>query len=146
MPLSTGELRQSILAVLFGNPLFTEEERLLANHLTHECEDVARLVRWLRNVRLEDAKRGRIARVLAALDANQQAICLGEATHLAEVEELLKCRALDKWQKGTLLSLIIGSGRRPSTRIAWLGHAYAELLENMGRIPKPQVFDALKDN
>ncbi len=61
MPLSIGELRQAILAVLIGSPLYTEEEQLLANHLTHECEDTDRLARWLRNVRLQDAKRGSIA-------------------------------------------------------------------------------------
>jgi len=145
-PLSIGELRQAILIVLIGNRLFTEEEQLLANHLTYECEDVKRLVQWLRNVRLEDAKRGRHSRMLAALDANQQAVCLSEATHLAEMNELLKCGILDKWQQDNLLSYMANAGRRPSNRLQWLGCAYIALLENLGRMPKPARFEALNDN
>ena len=145
-PLSLGELRQAISAVLFGNPLFTEEEQLLANHLTHECEDTERLARWLRNVRLQDAKRGFLARNLAAIDASQPGVCVSEAAHLAEMEALLQCRVLDKWQKGTLLSFMTNTGRTPGTRLRWLGHSYQALLENMGRIPKPGGFSALLDN
>jgi hypothetical protein len=38
MPLSLGELRQALLAVYIGNPLFTPEEQLQANHQAHELE------------------------------------------------------------------------------------------------------------
>jgi|GEM_PF-3040443 len=146
-PLSLGELRQAILAVLFGNPLFTEEEQLLANHLTHECEDTERLARWLRNVRFQDAKRGFLARNLAAIDADQQAVCVSETAQLAEMEALLQCRLLDKWQKRLLSSLMASASRMPGSRLQWLGHSYLALLENLGRIPtQKQGFSALLDN
>jgi len=145
-PLSVGELRQSILAVLVGNPLFMEEEQLLANHLTYECEDAERLTRWLRNVRLQDAKRGFLARNFAALDTSQHAVCVSETAHRAEMQGLLKCRALDKWQKRVLLSLMTSNTQRPGDRLQWLGHCYLALLGNMGRIPKPNGFSALLSN
>lgn len=61
-PLSLGELRQAILAVLVGNPLFTPEEQLRANHQVHECESPERLARWDRNVAREAARRALLAR------------------------------------------------------------------------------------
>ena len=45
-----GELRHALSAVFFGNPLFSPQEQLLANHYIHECEDVRQLTRWLRNM------------------------------------------------------------------------------------------------
>ena len=56
-----GELRQHVLAALFGNPLFTATEQLRANHFVHECEDVARLTRWHTNVLTEIARRQAVA-------------------------------------------------------------------------------------
>jgi hypothetical protein len=44
-----GELRQALSAVLFGNPLFSPQEQLLANHRIYECEDAQQLTRWLTN-------------------------------------------------------------------------------------------------
>jgi hypothetical protein len=44
-----GELRQALSAVLFGNPLFSPQEQLLANHRIYECEDAQQLSRWLTN-------------------------------------------------------------------------------------------------
>ena len=44
-----GELRHALSAVLFGNPLLSPPEHLLANHHIHECEDAAQLARWLTN-------------------------------------------------------------------------------------------------
>jgi hypothetical protein len=44
-----GELRQALSAVLFGNPLFSPQEQLLANHRIYECEDAQQLRRWLTN-------------------------------------------------------------------------------------------------
>jgi len=145
-PLSIGELRQSILAVLIGNPLFTEEEQLLANHLTHECEDADRLVRWLRNVRLQDAKRGTLTRTLNVLDSEIQSVCLDKAAQMAESDALLSCRALGKCQKRLLESLMTGSGRRASTRLQLLGYGYVALLENMGRIPEHIGFEIIRKN
>ncbi len=45
-----GELRHALSAVFFGNPLFSPQEQLLANHYIHECEDARQLTRWLRNM------------------------------------------------------------------------------------------------
>ena len=45
-----GELRHALAAVIFGNPLFSPQEQLLANHYIHECEDARQLTRWLRNM------------------------------------------------------------------------------------------------
>ena len=45
-----GELRHALAAVFFGNPLFSPQEQLLANHYIHECEDIQQLTRWLQNM------------------------------------------------------------------------------------------------
>ncbi|MFC6225622.1 hypothetical protein ACFP2F_20415 [Hymenobacter artigasi] len=45
-----GELRHALSAVFFGNPLFSPQEQLLANHYIHECEDARQLTGWLRNM------------------------------------------------------------------------------------------------
>ena len=45
-----GELRHALSAVFFGNPLFSPQEQLLANHYIHECEDARQLTCWLQNV------------------------------------------------------------------------------------------------
>jgi len=45
-----GELRHALSAVFFGNPLFSPQEQLLANHYIHECEDAQQLTRWLWNM------------------------------------------------------------------------------------------------
>ena len=54
-----GELRQSLSLVLFGNPLLSPQEQLLANHHIHECENAEQLARWLSNTRAALAKRQR---------------------------------------------------------------------------------------
>ena len=54
-----GELRQALSLVLFGNPLLSPQEQLLANHHIHECEDIHRLARWLSNTPAALAKRQR---------------------------------------------------------------------------------------
>ena len=52
-----GELRQHVLTPLIGNSLFSEAEQLRANHFVHECEDIARLIRWGANVLAEIVRR-----------------------------------------------------------------------------------------
>ena len=52
-----GELRHALSAVFFGNPLFSPQEQLLANHHIHECENAAQLARWLSNTPVALAKR-----------------------------------------------------------------------------------------
>ena len=54
-----GELREALSLVLFGNPLLSPQEQLLANQHIHECEDIHRLARWLSNTPAALAKRQR---------------------------------------------------------------------------------------
>ncbi|MDQ2773092.1 MAG: hypothetical protein M3Y54_21620 [Bacteroidota bacterium] len=54
-----GELRHALSAVFFGNPLFSPQEQLLANHHIHECENAEQLARWLSNAPVALAKRQR---------------------------------------------------------------------------------------
>lgn len=61
-----GELRQRVLTVLIGHPLFSDAEQLRANHFVHECEDVNRLIRWGESVQAEIASRETAARAEAA--------------------------------------------------------------------------------
>ena len=73
-----GELRQHVLATLFGNPLFSEAERLRAHYFVHDCADVARLTRWHANVRAELARRQAAAahqRGQATLRATLRRLC-----------------------------------------------------------------------
>jgi hypothetical protein len=144
-PLSLGELRQAILAVLIGNPHFTEEEQLLANHLTYECEDEAKLAKWLRNVRLEDVQRSLRHRILAALAVNQSSVCLDKDAHLLEMEQLLRCRLLDRHQKETV-AWVANPGWGSVDRLKVLGHGYQMVLEQLGRVPAYRGYNALGDN
>jgi hypothetical protein len=50
-------LRAQLTALTFGCALLSEAEQLRANHNIYECEDVARLTRWLVNTRRERARR-----------------------------------------------------------------------------------------
>ena len=52
-----GELRHTLSAIIFGNPLFLPQEQLLANHRIHECEDVRQLHCWLLNTTAAAARR-----------------------------------------------------------------------------------------
>jgi len=52
-----GELCQALSAVFFGNPLFSPQEQLLANHYIHKCEEARQLTRWLRNLIAAIARR-----------------------------------------------------------------------------------------
>jgi hypothetical protein len=65
-PISMGELRQHVLMPLIGNPFFSEAEQLRANHFVHECEDIARLLRWGKSVQAEIDRREAAAQVVAA--------------------------------------------------------------------------------
>jgi len=52
-----GELRHTLSAIIFGNPLFLPQEQLLANHRIYECEDVRQLHCWLLNTTAAAARR-----------------------------------------------------------------------------------------
>jgi hypothetical protein len=69
-----GELRQHVLTALIGHPLFSDAEQLRANHFAHECEDVARLIRWGESVQAEIARREAAARAEAACLRRQCAL------------------------------------------------------------------------
>jgi len=71
---SIGELRQYVLLPLIGHPLFSDVEQLRANHFAHECEDVARLIRWGESVQAEIVRREVVARVEAACLRRQCAL------------------------------------------------------------------------
>ncbi len=62
-----GELRHALSAVFFGNPLFSPQEQLLANHHIHECENAEQLARWLSNSPVALAKRQRVNSMLTVL-------------------------------------------------------------------------------
>ena len=64
-----GELRHALSAVFFGNPLFSPQEQLLANHRIHECENAGQLLRWLTNTPTALAKRQRANSVLTVSSA-----------------------------------------------------------------------------
>jgi hypothetical protein len=73
-PTALGELRQHVLAPLLGHPHFSDAEQLRANHFAHECEDVARLIRWGESVQTEITRREAAARVEAAFLRRQYAL------------------------------------------------------------------------
>ena len=52
-----GELRHALSAAFFGNPLFSPQEQLLANHRIHECEDAGQPTCWLKNTTASPARR-----------------------------------------------------------------------------------------
>ena len=74
LPPSLGELRQHALTPLLGHPLFSDAEQLRANHFAHECEDVARLIRWGENVQAEITRREAAAQAEAAYLRRQCAL------------------------------------------------------------------------
>jgi hypothetical protein len=69
-----GEFRQYVLVPLIGHPLFSEAEQLRANHFVHECEDVARLIRWRKSVQAEIVRREVAAQAEAAYLRRQCAL------------------------------------------------------------------------
>jgi hypothetical protein len=69
-----GELRQHVLMPLVGHPLFSDAEQLRANHFAHECEDVARLIRWGESVQAEIVRREAAARAEATCLRRQCAL------------------------------------------------------------------------
>lgn len=146
-PTTLGELRQSILAVYLGNPHFTPEEQLQANHQAHEYEGVQELSRWLQAARLEDAQRARKARNQSAYTVAQPGVCVDDATQRAELERMLRCEALSKSARYAYASVFAMSAMsRTRSRLAVLGNGYLEALENLGSIPEHLGFEALYDN
>lgn len=129
--MTIGELRQSILAVVVGNPHFTPEEQLLANHQAYEYEGPQELAHWLREARQEDAHRGFVAR-LRAVRALAPPIMLDEAAQDAELLRLLASPALGQSQKAALASLFTYAAIQASGRLRLLGNAYARVLGAAG--------------
>ena len=144
-PLSLGELRQAILAVYLGNPLFSDKEQLEANHDAHECEDLPYMEAWLRGVRLEDAQRGFLRRNQVARALDYPGVRLDKDQHLLEMEALLGCRALTHYQKRAAWGVAY-PGLGDTDRLKTLGFCYQLVLENLGRVPATRGFSALGDN
>lgn len=145
--MSLGELRQAILAVYVGNPLFTPEEQLQANHQAHEYEGVQELSRWLQAARLTDAQRAKAARWHAASTVPQPGVCLDAATQQAELGRMMRCQALSKHARYAYASVFaLSATSRPRARLAILGNGYLEALENLGNIPAHPGFEAIYDN
>jgi hypothetical protein len=144
-PLSLGELRQAILAVYIGNPLFSAAEQLEANHDAHACEDLPYLEAWLRGVRLEDAKRGLLRRNQVARTLDYPGVRLDKDQHLLEMEALLRCRAFRPYQQQAAWGVAY-PGLGDGDRLQALGFCYQLLLENLGRVPARRGFQALGDN
>ncbi|MGI4823612.1 MAG: hypothetical protein ACRYFV_20565 [Janthinobacterium lividum] len=146
-PTTLGELRHSLLAVVVGNPLFTPEEQLQTNHAAHESESVPELAQLLRQLRLEDATRGALARHRAARAVAQVGVCTDEATQGAELVRMLNCQAIDKASRRAYASIFsMSSMSRTRSRLAILGNGYLEALENLGSIPAHPGYEALYDN
>lgn len=98
-----GALRYEVLAVLIGNPLFSREEQLRANHHTHECECPQRLALWLHNVQHEAQRRERACLALVR-EAKQAAGCdLDTVTD--ELYQLSECPALTVIERGGIALL-----------------------------------------
>ena len=143
--MTIGELRQSILAVYVGNPLFSTVEQLEANHEAHECEDIHYLAAWLKGARLEEAKRSFLHRNDVAQALAYPGVCLDQAAHLREMRALLSCRALKPYQKQAAWGVAY-PGLGAGDRLQALGFCYRLLLENLGQMPAQCGFSALGDN
>jgi hypothetical protein len=50
-------LRTQLTTLTFHSPYLSDAEKLLANHCIHDCEQVAKLLRWLHTVPAELAWR-----------------------------------------------------------------------------------------
>ncbi|MGI4742840.1 MAG: hypothetical protein ACRYG7_47385 [Janthinobacterium lividum] len=72
-------------------------------------------------------------------------MCHDEQAQLAELDELLKCRALHPYQKGA--TLLIGDRIfDPQMRLRMLGNAYFALLHNVGFQELPNRYKGLLSN
>lgn len=129
-PLSLGELRQYILAALIGNPLFTKEEQLRANHFTHECECPQRLVLWLHNVQRESERRHLAAQALVF--QARQAARYGLDTLTDELYHLLDCPALTAIEKSSIAMLAPPDSKLEALTL--IGSYYVKVLKRNGKL------------
>jgi hypothetical protein len=141
-----GELRHSILAVVVGNPRFTDEEQLQINHSAHELEGSAELVQWLRALRLDDARRGYIARAKTVRALPAPPVCLEQEAQTAEMLHLLACPALGHVQKAALLSLFALDCLSHVSRLRILGDAYVRVLGDQAEAEPRYGKEGLYDN
>lgn len=145
-PLSLGELRQAILAVVVSSARFKPEEQLHINHFVHECECCEELAQLLRGLRMEEAKRSFLHRNEVAQALDYPGVCFGKDAHLLEMEALLHCRALDRYQKEPVW-WVANPGWGAADRLKTLGFCYQMLLENLGGyLPARRGYNALGDN
>ena len=99
-----GVLRAEVLALLVGNPLFTDAEQLRANHNVHACECLATLIKWLANVRQEAANRAAVRQVIADNQATDwQRNCLKAAAwELTAISDADRYQLLQTISRGPL--------------------------------------------
>jgi hypothetical protein len=130
-PLHLGILRRELLAVLIGNPLFTKEEQLLANHQAHECECSQRLIQWLHNVRREAERRQSI--VTAQVQACRQEGSYNKEAQISELKELAQCRALNQHEKEAIYLLPMRDVSRTEAA-SLVGQYYVKVLRRAGKL------------
>ncbi|MGI4870460.1 MAG: hypothetical protein ACRYFX_04690 [Janthinobacterium lividum] len=125
-----GELRQALLAVCSGNPLFSPQEQLQANHQAHEHDDPQALAEWLAALRYEAARRARVAELRQRVQ--QPAVCTDWVDQMAELGEVLAVRAA--WRPADSQELYRDLMRSDDAafRVRVLGEAYLGLLEQGG--------------
>jgi hypothetical protein len=124
-PFHLGALRCEVLAVLIGNPLFSREEQLRANHHVHECECARRLALWLHNVEREAARRERAGRALVR-EARQVAGCDFD-TVTDELHQLSECPALTAIERGGIA--LLAPPDSPMLALALVGRYYVKALK-----------------
>ena len=124
-PLSLGELRQAILAVVVGNKPFSREERLLTNHQVFDCETAQQLTALLHQVQ----QRALLAR--AQRLAETCSPIADQAAQWADVEQLLKYPTLDQQVARCIPGLFQRAADEPR-RVSITGEVYAMILSRLG--------------
>jgi hypothetical protein len=129
-PSCLGALRCEVLAVLIGNPLFTREEQLRANHYVHECEFSHRLALWLRNVRHEAERREQKIEALRRVTERRERYEVAMPTD--EIPRLALCPALTAAEKqGAVMALPhLSKGEA----LSMVGRLYVKALRRNGKL------------
>ena len=125
-----GALRCEVLAVLIGNPLFSREEQLRANHHTHECECPRRLALWLHNVEREAQRREQAAAKLVR-EARQYAGCDFD-TLTDELHQLSECPALTSIERCAIT--LLAPPDSITIALGLVGRYYVRALKRNGRL------------
>ena len=114
--------------MLIGNPLFSREEQLRANHHTHECECPRRLALWLHNVEREAERREQAAAKLVR-EAKQVVGCNLD-TVTDELYHLSECRALTSIERDGIT--LLGPPDSAIIALSLVGRYYVRALKRNG--------------